>query len=124
MAIILVVDDEKAVVEMVSCALNRRGHKVETAGDGKEAIEKFDKGCFDVVITDLNMPFVNGHGLLAHIRQSRRGQTPVIAISGTPWMVHEGSPFDAVLPKPLPMGTLFQAVQNFSRSLADQGLAC
>jgi len=124
MAVILVVDDEEAVVEMVSFALNRRGYKVETAGDGKEAIEKFDQGCFDLVITDLNMPHVSGHGLLSHIRQSNRHHTPVIAISGTPWLVQTGAPFDAILPKPLPMGTLFQTVQNFARSVADQGLAC
>lgn len=124
MAIILVVDDEKAVVEMVSWALHRHGHQVETAADGQEAIEKFDRGCFDVVITDLNMPYVSGHGLLTHIRHSRRDKTPVIAISGTPWLAKGDVPFDAVLPKPLPMGTLFQTVQTFAQAMADQGLAC
>lgn len=123
MALILVVDDERAVVEMVAFALSRLGHSVQGAYDGKEAIEKFDGNCFDMVITDWNMPLVNGQGLLTHIRRSVRHKTPVIAISGTPWLIEARACFDAVLPKPVPIRTLFKTVQQLT-ARTGMALAC
>ena len=112
MSTILVIDDEKGILQLIRQALTRFGHKVETAVNGQEGIEKFDDGNFDIVITDIRMPGVDGNGVVAHIRNSSRQSIPVIAISGTPWQ-SEANNFDMVLPKPFPLKTLLDSIGSF-----------
>jgi len=112
MSTILVIDDDKSILQIIYQALTRFGHHVETAGDGKEGIEKFDDGNFDIVITDIRMPGVDGNGVVNHIRKSKRQSIPVIAISGTPWQL-EGKNFDMVLPKPFPLKKLIDSIRSF-----------
>ena len=76
MGSILVIEDEKGILGLIEAALTRFGHQVETAEDGKEGIRKFDRGSFDMVITDYVMPEVDGEGVLDHIRRSSRHRTP------------------------------------------------
>ncbi len=108
---ILVIDDEKFIVNMLQEVLEKYGHDVETAADGQEGIEKFDVDCFDMVITDMLMPGVDGNGVVQHIRSSHRKDTPVIGISGTPWML-EDSGFDSVIKKPFPIKILIDSVHE------------
>jgi len=68
MSRVLVVDDEAAIRKVVHDALAKAGHHVETAVDGEEAQALFASGEFDLVITDLNMPRVNGLELVRRIR--------------------------------------------------------
>jgi DNA-binding response OmpR family regulator len=84
---------------------------VETALDGKEGIRKFDRGSFDMVITDYVMPEVNGQAVLQHIRNSSRHRTPIIGMSGTPWLL-QGTGFDLVLAKPFPLSKLVDSVRT------------
>jgi len=110
---ILVIDDEKHILEMIEMALTKFGHDVETAPDGEEGVRKFDEKRFDLVITDIKMPRLDGNGVLKYIRNSERGSTPVIGISGTPWML-EGTDFDAVLAKPFLIKTLADYIRNLA----------
>jgi len=110
---ILVIDDEESILLMITIALAKYGFNVEIATDGTEGIKKFDKGRFDLVITDIQMPGLNGHGVARHIRNAENKYTPVIAISGTPWLV-ENDAFDAVLPKPVSIQTLVDTVKNLT----------
>jgi CheY-like chemotaxis protein len=112
MSTILVIDDEKSILQIIYQALTRFGHNVETAGDGKEGIEKFDDGNFDIVITDIRMPVVDGNGVVKHIRNSNRQSIPVIAISGTPWQLEDNN-FDMVLPKPFSLKKLVDSIRSF-----------
>jgi two-component system response regulator VanR len=112
MSTILVIDDEKGILQIIYQALTRFGHNVETAGNGQEGIEKFDDGNFDIVITDIRMPGVDGNGVVKHIRNSNRQSIPVIAISGTPWQ-SEDQNFDMVLPKPFPLKKLVDSIRSF-----------
>jgi DNA-binding response OmpR family regulator len=93
--------------------LTYSGHRVETAQDGEEGIRNFDGGSFDMVITDYLMPELNGEGVLKHIRSSSRHRTPVIGISGTPWLL-QGTGFDLVLAKPFPLNMLVDSVRTLS----------
>jgi CheY-like chemotaxis protein len=113
MSTILVIDDEKGILQIIYQTLTRFGHNVETAGDGREGIEKFDDGNFDIVITDIRMPGVDGNGVVKHIRNSNRQSIPVIAISGTPWQLEDTS-FDMVLPKPFPLKKLVDSIGSFA----------
>jgi CheY-like chemotaxis protein len=78
---ILVVDDQPVLAEIIAEMLSRDWHRVATAGDGREALEKFDREDFDVVITDKAMPEVNGDQLAAAIK-GRSPKTPVIMLTG------------------------------------------
>ena len=113
MGSILVIEDEKGILGLIEAALVRFGHRVETARDGREGIQKFDGGSFDMVITDYVMPEVNGQAVLQHIRNSSRHRTPIIGMSGTPWLL-QGTGFDLVLAKPFPLNKLVDSVRTLS----------
>jgi len=65
---ILLVDDEPGVLEVLSEALQARGHGVATAGDGGEALLAMSRGPIDVVVSDIRMPRMGGLELLQAIR--------------------------------------------------------
>ena len=109
MSTVLVIDDEKGILQIIRQALTKFGHNVETAGDGQEGIRKFDDGSFDIVITDIRMPGIDGNGVVKHIRKSDKQSIPVIAISGTPWLM-ENNAFDMVLAKPFPLQKLVESI--------------
>jgi DNA-binding response OmpR family regulator len=113
MCTILVIDDEKGILRVIEEALTKFGHNVEIAADGFEGIQKFDDGSYDMVITDLRMPRIDGKGVVKHIRNSRKNSVPVIGISGTPWLIQDLG-FDAVLPKPFPLRDLVESVNKLS----------
>jgi len=113
MSTILVIDDEKGILQLMHQALTTYGHNVETANNGQEGIRKFDAGCFDIVITDIRMPVIDGNGVVAHIRKSEKQSIPVIAISGTPWLP-EADNFDMVLPKPFPLKQLIESIRSLA----------
>ena len=109
MSTVLVIDDEKGILQIIRQVLTKFGHNVETAADGQEGIRKFDDGSFDIVITDIRMPGIDGNGVVKHIRNSEKQSIPVIAISGTPWLM-ENNAFDMVLAKPFPLKKLVESI--------------
>ena len=113
MCTILVIDDEKGILRVIQEALTRYGHRVETALDGVEGIQKFDDGSYDMVITDLRMPGLDGKGVFEHIRASRNNAIPIIGMSGTPWQVQDLD-FDAVFTKPFPLLDLVESVEKLT----------
>ena len=74
---ILIVDDKEMMRDSVATTLVRKGYVVVTAPSGADALEKLSKRTFDAVITDLQMPEMDGLGLLQEIRQMDE-QLPVI----------------------------------------------
>ncbi len=111
---VLVIDDEQMIVSLLQLALTRFGYNVETAADGREGIQKFDKKSIDIVITDIRLPDIDGKEVVRHVRNSSRKTTPVIAISGTPWLI-EDSDFDKVLTKPFPLKALYDTIEHLAR---------
>ena len=79
---ILVVDDSPTVVKFVSVSLKAKGYQVVVACDGMDALEKMSSMAeqVDLIITDLNMPNLDGYGLIETVRQSR-SETPIIILS-------------------------------------------
>ena len=69
MARILAVDDSAAMRQMVGITLQGAGHQVEQAIDGCQALEIAEKQKFDLVITDVNMPNMDGITLVRELRQ-------------------------------------------------------
>ena len=114
MSTILVIDDEKGILHVIREALSRSGYDVETALDGIEGIQKFDDGSYDMVITDLRMPGLDGIGVVEHIRASGNHAVPVIGISGTPWQI-QNSGFDEVFAKPFALQDLVESVRRLTQ---------
>ncbi len=77
MSKILVVDDKEMMRDSVATTLTRKGHVVASASGGRAALEKIAKRRFDAIITDLQMPEMDGLELLAEIRAIDE-QLPVI----------------------------------------------
>jgi CheY-like chemotaxis protein len=78
---ILVIDDVKLVLRTIEAVLLRAGHCVEVAENGREGIRKFVEGEFDLVITDIIMPDMEGIETIREIRRSGRA-VKVVAMSG------------------------------------------
>ena len=110
---ILVIDDEEQIVLVLTMALSKYGFNVEIATNGVEGIKKFDEGCFDLVITDIRMPGLGGNDVVKYVRNSEKYFTPVIAITGTPWLP-EDAYFDAVLTKPFSIEDLVETVSSLT----------
>ena len=68
MATILVVDDSTTMRQMVAFTLSSAGHDVTEAPDGSQALTKAKQKKFDLVITDVNMPGMNGIDLVQSLR--------------------------------------------------------
>jgi len=66
MANILVCDDERSICEMLDIALRREGHKIETVNSGEAAKRKIDGALYDLIITDIKMPNIDGIEVLRH----------------------------------------------------------
>jgi two-component system response regulator AtoC len=79
---ILLVDDEPDVRKSLSNFLNKLGHQVVCAVDGLEALQKFHSESFDLVITDVRMPSMDGLELMRQIKKIERSAVDVIIITG------------------------------------------
>lgn len=81
---VLVVDDSPTLVKFVSFSLKSNGYDVVGASDGMDALEKAShiEGGIDLVITDLNMPNIDGYELIATLRKNPKfAKTPIIILS-------------------------------------------
>jgi len=79
---ILTVDDSSSVRQMVSFTLRKAGYEVAEAVDGKDGLGKIGAGKFDLIITDLNMPNVDGIQLISATRKLRGyGFTPILMLT-------------------------------------------
>lgn len=78
---VLVIDDTDGVRESLRIALDDAGYDVATAADGERGLEALAEGAFEVVVTDLWMPKVDGLNLIKRIRNDRP-DLRVFAITG------------------------------------------
>lgn len=80
MAHILIVDDEKKMRNLLSIMLERKGYGIDQANDGKDALTKLLSSTYDLVISDIKMPEIDGKELI--IRMRKQGiVTPVVFIT-------------------------------------------
>lgn len=82
MANILIVDDSASMRNMVSATIKSAGHQVTDAADGQDGLNKAKAGKFDVVVTDLNMPIMNGIELVRNLRSLPNYKyTPILLLT-------------------------------------------
>lgn len=111
---VLVVEDEPLVREVLSVYLSEDEHIIEVAENGREGLEKFQAGEYDLVLTDRAMPEMNGDVLAAEIKKLKPGQK-VILLTGFGDVIGGGeqpSGIDMVVAKPFTLSTLRSAIQK------------
>lgn len=80
---VLVVDDEKGIRFLLSEVLHNQGFEVSLAKDGQESLDKLKKDRFDLVVTDINMPRLDGVAMLKSMKKTGRSEK-IIIMTGDP----------------------------------------
>jgi CheY-like chemotaxis protein len=116
---LLVVDDDKAIQKVLSQALSFMGYDVTLAGNGLEAMALFLTGAYDLVMSDLQMPLMNGWELSRLVKERSPG-TPVIVVTGhcdeKHWEKLNTSCIDAIILKPFKLEEIEQTVHTLLSS--------
>ena len=111
----LVVEDDAAIRSLVSQVLEESGFEVVPAESGADALRQLAAGAVDIVITDWNLPHINGEHVISAARELLRG-TPVLIITGDRSAADRFlDPPDLlihVLPKPFSIAGLLAAVSG------------
>jgi CheY-like chemotaxis protein len=119
---ILIVDDDSTVQATIKLLLERAGHSVVVASDGRKGLAIFESGDFDLLLLDIFMPGMDGIETMRLIHQ-RRPLAPIIVISGNPIFADSGKSPDFLtmaiklgavssLQKPFKPAALLAAVAN------------
>lgn len=79
---ILAVDDSVTMRQTIATTLEKEGYNVTLANDGMDALTKLNGGKFQVIITDINMPNMDGIGLIKEVRNLAAHKfTPIIVLT-------------------------------------------
>jgi CheY-like chemotaxis protein len=108
---VLLVDDEASIVDLFGMILRNAGYFVRTAMNGVAGLALFESSSWDLVITDRQMPQMDGERLAEEIREMAP-ETPVILITGISHGDIRPGLFDAVLRKPFSKAALLAAVKD------------
>ena len=111
---ILIVDDEESVREGFSNSLLDEGFKVQSAADGKIALDLMKYNAFDLVLTDLNMPNMGGDAFIKHVYNQFENPPPIIVISSE--VTQDSRVLEwgavAVLKKPVDLGSIISKIKQ------------
>ena len=120
---ILVIDDQHSIRTILSMLLTDLGYNVEVAENGEEGIRLYyTHGDFDLVITDIRMPRMDGNEVARCVRNSDRANTPLVAITGFPEEAQMDL-FDCTLVKPFKLEALRNIVTRFKTYNLHTGVA-
>ena len=114
---ILVAEDDLASRELIREILEARGYEVVEVGDGQEAVQKIAEKKPDLVLLDIQMPLLDGFGVLRQLRQdSRFASLPVVAVTAYAMQGDRAKAlaagFDAYLTKPLNAAALKKQIEQ------------
>lgn len=96
---ILIMDEEPMILDLLGQYMSQKGYLVDLEGDGMSGLKKMQTNTYDLIVTDITMPGVSENKIIKYVKNDNRNYTPVIGISGMPWLFKK-TPFDAVLVKP------------------------
>lgn len=78
---ILVAEDNKLIQQTIAYKLGKDGFDVITVDDGKACLEMLENNDMDLLITDLFMPYINGHEVISTIRNEWKKTLPIMVLS-------------------------------------------
>ena len=110
---ILVVEDEEAIRSFLRLALEAAGYEVVEAANGREGLAMYHQTAIDLVITDLEMPEMDGATMIEALRDAQ-AQIPVIVISGRQEQFHSMQAFGVqyIFQKPFCLHELLRTVRT------------
>lgn len=108
---ILVVDDEPGLRTVLNRLLTMKGHVVQVAASGTEALERVQREPFDLVITDQGMPEMNGRELARRLRQ-QAPNLPILLLTGDTDPGEPDEAVSAIMPKPFRIDRLDALVRQ------------
>jgi DNA-binding response OmpR family regulator len=124
---ILVVEDEQSMGELLRQGLQEENHTVTWARDGVEGLHAAEMGNYDVIVTDVMMPGMDGIGLVRRLRRGGRN-TPVLILTArdAPDDVVRGldAGADDYLTKPFAFGVLLARLRSITRRADRPHVAC
>jgi CheY-like chemotaxis protein len=115
---VLVVEDDRAIREVITDVLDDHGFSVASAGNGEEALAELDRSVPDVVVLDLLMPVMHGWAFMESYADKTRGALiPIVVVSVNPILPRS---FDALgvrrcIGKPFAVDDLIGAVEDALR---------
>ncbi|KOO15711.1 histidine kinase [Vibrio xuii] len=121
---ILVVDDQATNRDVIQRQLTHLGYQCEIATQGQEALQLWQTGCFDLILTDCHMPVMDGYELTKQIRiieqqDKSMGHTPIIAITANAMLESSEqcmtSGMDDYLTKPVELSTLNRSIEKWMK---------
>ena len=116
---ILIVEDQPDTLEMLRTVFERRGYQVSACASAEEAVELFTRDKFDVLVSDLGMPTMDGLQLIKTIREKEDKRIPAIALTGYASKKDMDSAlnagFDLHISKPVDPNELVEAVERLLR---------
>ena len=119
---ILIVEDDNEVRSMLNDYLSFLGYKTDVAVDGLEGLNKIKGKRYDLVITDIAMPYVSGIGIIS-IRKRDHPEIPVIAITGYGYHAEELAQeknADFIMGKPFDVQKLKETVERLLKDYKNQ----
>ena len=123
MARILIAEDEEAVREFVRRALSHQGHEVTAVNDGTRALEALGAGHYDLLLTGVVMPGMDGIALALKVSKDHP-ELPILLMSGYPGQRERAHNLDAlvhrVIPKPFDLQEICDAVEDTLAGAPDQ----
>ena len=111
---VLIIEDDLDVLSAFVKHFRYLGYEVLIATDGMDGLKKIDAGGFDLVITDIVMPFVSGVGVVTTLKE-KKPEIPVIAITGygkEPEAAAMEKKADLVLAKPIKISELMEHIER------------
>ena len=119
---VLVVEDTREVRELLVEILEAEGYHVDSAINGKDALNQLRRAPYDVVLLDLMMPVMDGLALLDELKhETGAGQTPVIAMSAFERFRGEATGLGAraFIGKPIEIDHLLEAIEREAATATD-----
>ena len=116
MVLTLVVDDDPAVLELLTSLLGGAGHEVRTASNGREAHDLLLGGSFDLCVLDHELPGMQGLEVAGAIREAGI-DTRLVLVSGVRWLSHQRlDPVDELVEKPFDPEDFLRIVEELMAS--------
>ena len=111
---VLIVDDDPVMRELLTALLSLEGHSVTTVESGDLAVAMLSQphARFDIILTDLRMPGLEGRKLVNRLNELRGDSTLLIGMSGSPGFARSIGLFDSFLQKPFTMAAFSAAVER------------
>ncbi len=78
---ILIAEDDSMIMKLIRTRLEKDGYEVITANNGDLALDKIKEEYFDLIITDIMMPFISGLELVSTVKNTLKKKTPIIVLS-------------------------------------------